>query len=173
MGLFGKLFGRMPDPTADWPVVTGPLPEIRREPFAFGNLRFGDKLDAARFLGRPDLCDLSKTPGLFTLVYASRGFELAFDEFRLSEAEFYLGYGTFSSPDPDEAICTLRLAGGAVLNDQSTCEDIEQLLGKPKKTKVDPDDGEIDWTYDQRDCAMHFKFTREGRLAVWSLYGEW
>jgi hypothetical protein len=172
MGLFSKLFGGIPDPTADWQVVTDPLPVIRLQPFALGELRFGDKLDAARFLGRPDQCDLSKTPGMFTLVYTSRGFELAFDDFRLSEAEFYLGYGTFFSPEPDEAICTLRLANGTVLNDTTTREDIEQLMGKPTKTKVDPEDGDEDWSYHQRDVAMRFKFTPQGTLAVWSLYGE-
>lgn len=172
MGLFSKLFGRPPDPTADWPIVSDPLPAIQLEPFAIGRLRLGDPLDAARFLGRPDKCDLSKTPGMLTLDYASRGFELAFDEFRLSDAEFYLGYGTFFSPDPEEPLCSLCLADGTQLNAETTRQDIEQLLGKPTKSKVDPEDGDEDWSYHLRGLAMRFKFTREGRLAVWSLFGE-
>jgi hypothetical protein len=57
MSVFSRLFGKPHDPTRDWPPAPGASPQMDVEGQALtsfgGRLKLGDRLEAARILGRP------------------------------------------------------------------------------------------------------------------------
>ncbi len=72
MGFFTRVFKRRSDPTRDWPIATGQCPQVSLDRQALesfgGRIKFGEGLDAARFLGRPDVFDGPGAAGC-TLTY--------------------------------------------------------------------------------------------------------
>src|SRR3989442_15154681 len=108
------------NPTRDWPVVSGPAPNVDRVRMQFDALHFGDPLEAARFLGRPDTfhwrnmirkdCDLT---------YSGKGLRLSFTDGKLSEIAFQIGAAEPEAPD------------GTRLSRQTDKEAIVQVFGEP------------------------------------------
>ena len=85
MGFLSRLFGNTAaahDATKDWPPATGPSPQMnvdRRALEAFGgSVTLGDRIDAARVLGRPDTVEASGA--WTTLRYETWGLVLEFEE---------------------------------------------------------------------------------------------
>lgn len=168
MGLFDLLFGRQPDPTATWQASGDNWPAIRTEPFAFGKLRLGDEVEGARFLGKPDRCARHKAPGNLTLNYASRGLQLDYEEGRLVEVLFRIGYDTSSSADDGAAVCEPRLEDGTRLTQETGMDEIAQRWGEPKSK--DSDDDETTWRYERGKVCQEFEFNDRQKLAAWTIY---
>jgi hypothetical protein len=79
MTLFGML-----NPTQDWPVVEPPAPDLDGPTFQITALPFGQALEAARALGRPEHVEWhSRTAKDCDLLYASKGLRLEFKEWAL------------------------------------------------------------------------------------------
>ncbi|MGZ5178701.1 MAG: hypothetical protein ACXWCW_31655, partial [Burkholderiales bacterium] len=94
MGLFDLL-----DPTAKWPVVDGPAPDVNRLLLQFDSPRFGAPIDSARALGRPDEFHRKGVSTKdCTLLYARKGLLLRFHEGKLDEVRFRIGPRSSNHP---------------------------------------------------------------------------
>ena len=92
MGFFARLFGKATpgDQTKDWPPAAGPSPQMNVERRALesfgGRVTLGDRIDAARVLGRPDTVEAF---GAWTILrYENWGLVLEFEEQQLFSVEF-------------------------------------------------------------------------------------
>lgn len=115
-----KLFGPA-DPTRSWPKVpmtTTPVLDLSRP--AFGSLIFGDRLESAEFLGRPNKAVIH--PRTVDLTYP--GFQLEFEDGEFVFVNIYL------KPYPDRTSTTeLRLTDGTVITPASTSDEMIARFG--------------------------------------------
>lgn len=148
--------------TFDWPRVAKP-PEIRLElaTGSVGVLRFGDNIDAARPLGRPN--DYYRHEGNGCgLLYFERSIYLEFDERReLSFVTFHL------LPSPSDSSSrfvgrSVQLLNGAVISCDSSPDDISRLFGKSVDASKD-EDGMVH-THNAHGFILDVYFTPAGRI---------
>lgn len=158
-----KLFGgeeAAPHPAMSWEPVTAPLPVVDIGGGAVGALKFGDPVEGARFLGRPDAATVNGQ--CVRLDYRSRGFEIEFEGNRFVELEAYIGPG--AAPE-ETAFCTPQLSNGGRLTTAMTTAAIKGTLGEP--THEDPDEDEAVLSYDLGRLAHEFHFGSGGALSSW------
>lgn len=161
------MFG-LGDPTREWPVVPGPAPELNRVLMQFDALRFGNAVESARFLGRPDRFHW-KNPIRkdCELLYASKGMLLIFSEGRLDQVRFLLGPATCDHPAFVPA--QPSAPDGTRLGQQTGKDEIVALFGEP-----DPDGSEDDCLqiFHGNGVASDFELDEEGHLVEWAIYSE-
>jgi len=140
----------------------------------FGSLRFGDGLDAAAFLGRPDEFEWT-LPEYCELLYASGGFQIEFEKGRLAYIAFFIGPDdllpthralAFSEPlVHGRAPETIRLSRDC---DRSV---LERMFGAPDS--VDTDCDETILYYTRQNVTMEFEINgKTGQLKRWNLYPQ-
>jgi hypothetical protein len=170
LSLFDKVFGRKNDPTADWPAApAGPPPDVNLEARTLstfgGRMAFGDPLDAARFLGRPDTFT-GGANGTCTLAYHAHGLTIEFELNRFVEASFEL------EEDDDDASNRLarqrRGPDGLSLSSQTSRAEIVERFGPPGRTQ-DFDD-EVILYYAIGPLVSEYQLDEDGRLVVWAVY---
>ncbi len=174
MSFLDRFFKRSTDPTSRWPPFSLPLPDFDLTEMRFGALRFGDAINAAASLGRPDRIEWTRRD-YCELLYASGGFQIDFDNRRFAYLAFFIG--------PDEVLpqhaalefSKPRLRGGTYdgirLSRETDQPRLERLLGAPDSADIDP--GETVLYYTQRGVAMEFELDGPtGRLKRWNLYPE-
>jgi len=178
MGFFERLFKGGPkavftrdDPTASWPVATGPAPQISLERQAlesFGcRLSFGGSVSAAQFLGRADAFD--GTADNFTATYARWGLDVIFESQALAEVHFSIGE-TFRR-EPAEFVCaTPRGPDGRELSAETTEADLLARFGEPE-SRQDFEDETILY-YSVGPLVSEFQLDAEHRLTAWHVYLE-
>jgi hypothetical protein len=166
MGILSRLFGGGGgDPTSAWPAaVRGPAPTVSLERQALetfgGRLKFGDPLEAARALGRPNRCQADK--GSATLEYHQWGLTLEFEADRLVQATFAIGDANIGpSGEP-------RGTDGLGLSGRTTKAEVEQRFGRPGKTQAF--DEETIFYYTHGPLTSEFQFDEEGLLFAWDVY---
>jgi hypothetical protein len=163
MGLFDWF-----DPTRQWSVVAGPAPDLNSSVMQLESLRFGDRLDSARFLGRPDqVCWRSRVRRDVDLLYARKGLRLKFTKGRLSEVAFLVG--PRSSDHPAFAPARPMAPDGTRLTSQVDRGQIVALFGEP-----DPggSDETVLQVFHSRGVISDFFLDDQGRLAEWALYPD-
>jgi hypothetical protein len=153
------------DPTRKWPVVPGPAPDLNRTLMQLDSLRFGDTLERAHFLGRPDRIQwhnrLRKSCDLF---YAQKGLRLRFVADRLTEWTFLIGPNC--SADSAFVPARPKAPDGTRLSAETDRSRIVQLFGEP-------DPGGSDDTCLQifhGNVASDFRLDNDGHLDEWVLY---
>jgi hypothetical protein len=172
MSLFDKLLGRRPDPTQTWGAAALPIPDYDLSRMCFGTLQFGDALDAAAFLGRPERFEWTQA-GYCELLYASGGFQIDYDHGRFAYLAFFIG------PDdnlPKHAALEFSkpcLRGstpdGIRLSRDTERAMLEQLFGVPES--VDSGSQETILHYTRHNVSMEFEMDGQaGRLKRWNLY---
>jgi hypothetical protein len=165
MTFFSRLFGRADDPTSAWPAaVSGPVPTVSLERQALetfgGRLKFGDPLESARVLGRPNRCQANK--GFATLEYHQWGLTLEFEANRFVQATFAMGEHTIGpSGEP-------RGTDGLGLSGRTTKAEVEQRFGPPDETQEYSDETIL--VYTQGPLASEFQFDDDGTLFAWEVY---
>jgi len=162
MGLFDRLlnFG---DPTRDWPVVEGPAPAVSRRTMSLESPRFGEPLEAARSLGRPDrFVWNSRGKANCELLYAAKGLRVEFEDNRLIEVTFYISPG--SCPHPRFKPAQPKGPNGGVLTPESDRKRIVELFGEPDEP------GEEDLVISHDKTTSVFFFAEDGRLDRWDLF---
>src|SRR4051812_32368402 len=110
MSILDHLFGQPPDPTLAWGEGAPALPEFNLATMSFGSLCFGASLESAAFLGRPERFEW-KRKGYAELLYAARGFQLDFDDGKLSSLAFFIGPDEFRPKHEALAFAQPRLRG--------------------------------------------------------------
>lgn len=169
MGLFDWL-RRPQNPTKDWPTY-GELPAFDPATRSFGLLKFGDCLEAARRVGRPEQCNYLKSPGCWCLEYVSRGYHLSFTADRLVDAFIEIGYGGEFALKPNAPKAQPLLSSGERLTANTQQADIIRWFGEP--SPEDNEDYEEDGTlldYPHPTVAMEFEFNTDGKLAYWHIF---
>jgi hypothetical protein len=165
MGFLSRLFGGGDDPTSAWPAaVGGPAPTVSLERQALetfgGRVKFGDPLESARVLGRPNRCQADK--GFATLEYHQWGLTLEFEENRFVQAAFAIGEHQIGpSGEP-------RGPDGLGLSGQTTKAEVQQRFGQPDETQEYSDETIL--CYTRGPLASEFQFDEDGRLFAWEVY---
>jgi len=159
-----------PDPTAGWRPWRGPLPVFDLAHMCLGEVGFGEPIEAAAFLGRPDRVIFSKGD-YCELVYAAGGFQLDFEKGALCYLAFFI--------DRDEyqpRIDTLRFSRPVVRDVQRRTlqltpdldrEKLQSFLGAPEH--IDVDEEETILYYIGRGGEMEFELGQRDRLKRWNI----
>jgi len=170
MKFLKRMLGMHDDPTAGWGAAGAPLPPFDVSAMRFGSLGFGDPIESARFLGKPDAVEWPSNTTC-RMIYGRGGFQLDFESGVLDFATFFI------SPDEfDPAVDSLRhqeaaLAGGGRISASTKRDELERLFGAP--THEEADDDEIILTFFRNEVSMEFEFTPDAaRLKRWMLYPD-
>jgi hypothetical protein len=172
MSFLDRLLGRHQDPTLSWGVFSLPIPDFDLTAMRFGPLQFGDGLEAAAFLGRPD--SLAWTQSDYAeLLYAKGGFQLDFDRGKFVYAGFFIGPDDFLPKHPELEFSKPRLRGctpeGTRLSRETDRALIERLLGAPDLVDTEPSEGILYYT--RHGVTMEFEMDGKTlRLKRWNLY---
>jgi hypothetical protein len=175
MGLLGRLFGAREDPTAAWEIGAAPLPVFDLDTARFGTVGFGDGVEAARFLGKPDRVETGKRDSC-SLLYGLRGFQMQFCEGKMVDLAFFLGQDEYGPKGISVTFCKLRVRGTALgdatVSGELDRSGIERLFGEPKS--VDADGEETILFYTLREIRMEFELdeARGGKLKRWNVFTE-
>jgi hypothetical protein len=162
MGLFDRLFN-FGDPTRDWPVVEGPPPAVHRRTMSLESLRFGEPLESARSLGRPDeFVWNSRKNQNCELLYAGKGLRLEFEGNRLVEVTFYIA--AKSCPHPLFKSAQPKAPNGGVLTPEMDRKQVVELFGEPDE----PGGDDLVISHDKTTSV--FFFSEDGRLDRWELF---
>ncbi len=155
------------DPTRDWPVVPGPAPDFNLALAQLESMRFGDPLDAARFLGQPDQIEWrSRIRKDFEAVYTPKGLRLGFKAGRLSQVTYVVGGW---STEPGFAPARPKAPNGTPLTPALDRKAIVALFGEP-------DPGGSDQTclqvFHGGSVISDFYLDDTGHLKEWVLYPD-
>lgn len=170
MSFFSRLFGPSEDPTKDWPALHGSLapPSIdfgRQALESFGGkLAFGDSLTAARFLGRPDRCEMKR--GFSSVDYDRWGLRLKFESDSLAHVSFAIGRA--SREGPSRLPAEPRGPDGMALSVRTTKDDLLQRFGPPTRTQELEDETIL--YYSHPPLGSEFQLDKNGRLTGWDVY---
>lgn len=177
MSFWSNLFGSASDSTAapaidDWLPASGPPPQIsldRRalESFA-ARLKFGEGVEAARFLGRPTRSHFAT--GTARLDYDLWGLEIEFEEGRFVLASFTIGR-SLRDGDPSPRV-NAEPSGpdGRALTGRTTRAELLQRFGTPGKTQELGDETIL--YYSSPPLTSEFRLDEKGTLTGWDVYED-
>ena len=157
------------DPTRYWERSNEPLPLFDREEVSLGDLKLGDRLEQAEFLGRPDHVEHLDHRGSIELHYLAKGFRLGFlPEFL--ELTCIIAPRPGESPKLGQGYCRPRLSGDIEFTPETTVADVRELFGPPKAEYDYPQEKTLVYCYHFGQFAMEFEFeSATGRLLTWSV----
>ena len=169
MGFFSRVFGGKTtdnNPTRDWPPATGASPQVnveRRALEAFGGpVTLGDRLDAARVLGRPDAFEVS---GAWTILrYESWGLVLEFEEQQLYSVEFHIRERESSPAGLVDAVEPLG-PDQARLTRKTTRAELIERFGPPGSDHQYADSAQL--LYTRPPMVLSYILDGDGRLVGW------
>jgi hypothetical protein len=167
IGIIDRLLGRWRDPTKDWRVEVGASPDFDLSRMAFGSLRLGDPIEAARFLGRPDSFRWKKD-GYCELLYARAGFQLDFQGGHLCYVAFFVGVDTYQPTHPTLSLSQPQIRGGIRLTQRTGREELLRYFGRPVSEDCDSDETIL--YYLRGGVTMEFELDGSGHLKRWNLY---
>ncbi|MGQ0736565.1 MAG: hypothetical protein ACT4QD_23290, partial [Acidobacteriota bacterium] len=127
-----------------------------------GSLTFGDGLESARVLGRPDECE--GKDGNFTLRYDSYGMEVEFEPGRFVKVTFSMAEGE----DGGRFSSARRGPDGLSLTSRTTKQEVLDRFGEP--TTRDEYEDEDFFYYIDGPLASELEFDEHGRLVRWAVY---
>lgn len=169
MGFFSNLF-RGAGPTGGWPAPPPAPPQVSLERQALetfgGRVRFGDPLDAAACLGRPDRFT-GRSDGACTLAYFAWGLEVHFEEAKLVEAFFKIG-DHYRESMPETSLAEPRAPDGQTLSNRTTVDEVLARFGAPHRRQ--DLDGETILYYTVGPLVSEFEFDESNQLTAWSVY---
>ena len=156
------------DPTRGWPVVEGPAPDLDGPTLQVTAMPFGQGLESARVLGRPERFEWhSRIHKDCDLLYASKGLRLSFKQGRLTTLAFLIGRGACDHPKfaPAQPLAP----NGTRLGPTMDRAQIVALFGEP-----DPkgSDETVLQVFHRCGVISDFWLDEKGRLQEWSLYPD-
>lgn len=168
-GIFQWLSG---NPTSNWPAFDGQAPTLDPRTFAFGTLRFGDPVESARTLGKPDACHRSGNK--VTLDYAGAGFKLefAFDKLHALDIVFRKPGENESALNESALDVRIPLGNGIVLSRSTDRGQIRGLFGEPDDVDDIPEEDYISFNYERDPFDWEVDFDASGRLTAIHISGN-
>lgn len=172
MSLLDRLLGRRPDPTLGWGRLRLPLPDFDFTKMQFGLLEFGDAIEAAAFLGRPDCFEWTQS-AYCELLYAAAGFQIDFDDGKLAYLAFFIGPDHCMPAHEKLAFSRPRLRGcvpdDVRLSRDTDLAQLERLFGKAESVDAEPKETIL--YYSRAAVMMEFEMDgKSRRLKRWNLY---
>ena len=156
------------DPTREWPIVAGLPPDLDGSTLQFDALHFGDPVESARFLGRPNQIEWSSRINKdFQLLYAEKGLRLRFTKGKLRDVSFLVG--DRASDHPAFAPAQPLAPDGTRLTPEVDRSKIVALFGEP-----DPggSDDECLQVFHGQGVISDFYLDGDGHLTKWVLYAD-
>lgn len=171
MGFFDRILGRQKDPTADWSSFSLPIPEFDMSEMSFGSLGFGDSIEAASFLGRPDVLNWIESDHC-ELIYGRGGFNLYFAGGEFSAITFFIARDA-DTPDQVPIHFSRPVLRGSVpygtqLTPEVDLARIHSLFGSPESVEHTELDHSL--FYARNGIEMEFELDEHGKLTVWTVY---
>jgi hypothetical protein len=169
LSLFQKIHDVAGNPTDGWMPSEDGAPAFDRTSRRFGPLSWGDPIDAAAPLGRPDHFRWTQ-PGYCELLYARAGFQIDFDRGGFSYLAYLIGPDPDRSEHPGMQYSTPVLDAGVALTRDTSMADLRQSLGPPASEDVGTDETVLFYTGD--GLVLEFEFDAAGHLKRWNLYPD-
>ena len=174
MGFLSRLFGNTAaahDATKDWPPATGPSPQMNVERRALesfgGSVTLGDRIDAARVLGRPDAVEAS---GAWTILrYETWGLVLEFEEQQLFSVEFLVRERASGSPRSVDAVEPIG-PDQIRLTRKTTQSELIERFGQPDRDHNDSGSGQI--LYTRPPMVLSYVVDEDERLVAWKVFAN-
>lgn len=157
------------DPTETWPPASADVPAIDWSELRFGPIAFGDPLECAAGLGRPDRFRWTQ-PGYCELLYARSGFQIDFDRGRFAYLAWFIGPDPANPQHDAMNFGTPTLDEDFALTRDTHIEQVRARLGPA--TSEDVDDHETVLFYTGGGIVLEFEFDADGRLKRWNLYPD-
>ena len=157
------------DPTEAWADASAAAPGFDWSELRLGRLAFGDPLECAESLGRPDRFRWTQ-PGYCELLYARAGFQIDFDRGRFAYLAWFIGPDPANPELPDMSYASPALDEELALTRETSMDDLRAHLGPP--SSEDADDDETVLFYAGGGVVLEFEFDAAGRLKRWNLYPE-
>jgi hypothetical protein len=176
MSFLNRLLGKKttpPDPTLDWPAYQDIERTVIPHEGKFGDLKFGDSIDAARLFGKPARVRWIED-SYCSLNYQQAGFQLDFEHGSLVYFALFANRPIDDSELNDDfnpTIIHLQKADGktAQLSKASKRSDIEILLGKPNS--IDFENDETVLYYKLENLTLEFELlANDGVLMRMNLF---
>lgn len=172
--LWGRLVGRRSDPPVTWAPFRQPIPEFNVNTMEFGGLRFGDPLESAAFLGRPEAFTWSQSD-YCELLYASGGFQVDYERGKFAYLAFFIGPDKFVPTHKGFQFSKPRVRGTPVDGIEFS-QDVDQPLIETlfgTADTVDVDAVESILFYNRKSVTMEFELDGStGGLKRWNLYPQ-
>lgn len=165
MNIFQRLFGRKPNPTAEWPELPPGTPKFDLRTMQIGPLRLGTPLADARALGRPDQY-LHRTGTNPDLVYLRSGFSLEYEESVLVFVTYFTGKEegnwapeglVFSKP-----VIIANDGTSHEFHAETGAEALVAAFGKPDHANVEEDESVLSW--EKGGTTIEAELNERGRL---------
>lgn len=158
MKLLDHFFRRRSDPTLSWSTSRPSLPAFDVSAMRFGSLRFGDGLEAAAFLGRPDRFTWTSKE-YCELLYASSGFQIDCDKTHFAYLAFLIGPDDCQPAHEELKFARPKLRGCTpheiTLSSATTRRKLEESLGNADSVDDEPD--EVILSYLRHGVMMEFE----------------
>ncbi len=163
MALLGWL-----DPTSDWPIVPGAAPDLDGPTLQLTALPFGQPLESARVLGRPEALEWrSRMRKDVDLLYASKGLRLEFERGLLTVLTYLIG--ARASGHPAFAPARPLAPNGMRLGPDLDRGRIVSLFGEPDAKGSDETCLQV---FHRCGVISDFFLDEQGRLTEWALYPD-
>lgn len=167
MTLYRQPLMEVADPTEEWGPSPSRLPSLDWSALRFGPLGFGDALEDAAALGRPDAFRWTQ-PGYCELLYARAGFQIDFDRGCFAYLAYFIGPDPAGPMHPQLTYCTPELDDELALTRDVRVQDIKSRLGPPFSEDIEVDETVL--FYEGGGVVLEFEFDARGRLKRWNLY---
>jgi hypothetical protein len=171
MSFLSRLFGKNTkdsDPTRDWPPATNSNPQMNVERRALesfgGRLTLGDRIEAARILGRPDAFEAS---GAWTILrYERWGLVLEFEEQQLFSVEFQIRE-LASGPSGRLEAVEPRGPDDVRLTAKTTKAELLERFGPAEGDHEYADAGQL--LYTRAPMVLSYVLNEDERLVAWKI----
>jgi hypothetical protein len=157
------------DPTERWAPAVWTAPAFDWSDLRFGPICFGDPLERAEPLGRPDIFRRT-LPGYCEMIYLRAGFQIDFDDGRFAYIAYFIASDPQEENHPDMGYSTPVLDDELTLTPDVLADDIKQKLGPPSDEQIDIDETVL--VYAGGGIVVEFEFDADGRLKRWNLYPQ-
>jgi hypothetical protein len=157
------------DPTRDWPAGPAGAPPFDWSLLRFGPICFGDVLECAQPLGRPDVFRWTQ-PGYCELLYARAGFQINFDRGCFAYLAYFIAPDTTGPVHTNMQYSTPALDDEVALTRDILIADLKARLGPPLSEDVSGDETVL--FYVGGGVVLEFAFDGAGHLKRWNLYPE-
>ena len=133
-----RLSGAKENPCEGWPDRTVETPSLVTTESRVGHLKFGEPLSGALPFGKPDVVEWIDS-GTCKLIYAQAGFELEFDQGKMSSAAFFIGKDRYE-PKCENLGYAKPMIDSVAFDNAFTSRGIEAVLGAPQSIDEDPEE---------------------------------
>lgn len=156
------------DPTEGWESKNIETPHLDTATQKVGVLRYGDALERAKHYGKPD--EIGWLEGdAFNLIYADKGFQLEFDDEKLSSVAYFVGSDEYNPKRPDLNY-SKPVINTIALDSDSSSTYVQNNFGSPRETYDQIE--EIILYYDLHKLIVEFEFSPSDKLKRVNIYPQ-